>query len=76
MSAQGNLAAGVALAQVAAPLLPPNAQLALKIAMTALGAIQAAQNGGHDVTDAELAALFDLDAQAKAEDASAQARVG
>lgn len=53
--------------------LPPNAQLALGIASNALAALKSAESTGVDVTDAELAQLFDLYRAAQAADDAAQA---
>lgn len=66
--------AGVELvADAAAPLLPPNMQLALAIAKAAIMAIERAQNNGRDVTEAELDALFEEDEKARQADLAAQA---
>jgi hypothetical protein len=60
------------LAQTLGPLLPPNARLAVTLALTAMHAVQAAQDRGRDVTSSELDALFAADDQAKADDLLAQ----
>ncbi len=72
---QAEIAAGVAAAQSLAPLLGPNGVLAINLATTLLGAVQAATATGSDVTDAQLAALFSADDAAKLADLLAQAQV-
>ena len=62
-------------ASSAVPFLQPKAQLAVTLATNAMNAIQIAQNGGADVTDAQLDALFAADDQAKADDLKAQLEV-
>jgi len=58
---------------IAAPLLPPNALKVLGIAQTALLALQNASNIGDDVTDEQLAAMFDAYEQGKVADQLVQA---
>lgn len=62
------------VAAVAMPFLPPNVQLALAIAKGALAAIERANNGGRDVSDEELDAIFDEDEQARLADIEARAK--
>jgi len=54
-------------------VLPPNAQLALGITTQVLAAVQAAEGSGADITDADLAGLFDLYRAAQKADDAAQA---
>lgn len=63
---------GEAVAKVALPFLPPNAQLALIIAMQAIDAVRRASATGKDITDDELDALFVMDDKARADDLAAQ----
>lgn len=56
------------IVDVALPFLPPNVQLALAIVKGAIAAIEAANNGGRDVSDAELDALFAEDERARLAD--------
>ena len=66
--------AGVeAAAGVAATLLPPNAALAITLAMGLLSAVQAATAAGSDLAMADLEALWHADDVVKARDAAAQA---
>ena len=60
------------VAAAVAPLLPPNAQIALTTATILLNAVQHVQAQGADITDAQLAALFSQDDAAKQADAAAQ----
>ena len=62
------------IAMATAPLMGPNAQLALMMAQLANNAVRDAQALGlNDISDDQLAALFARDDLAKAADAAAQA---
>ena len=64
------------IALAAAPLMGPNAQLAMMMAQLASNAVRDAQNlGANDISDDQLAALFARDDLAKAADLAAQAAV-
>ncbi len=68
------LATIFAQAAISTPgVLPPNAQFALGLTTQVLSAIQATQASGTDITDAELAQLFDLYGAAQKADDAAQA---
>lgn len=64
------------IAMAAAPLMGPNAQLAMLMASMAANAVNTAQQQGlTDITDEQLAAVFARDDAAKAADDAAQAAV-
>lgn len=59
MNVNQNVQNAALIASAAAPLLGPNAQLALALAQVALGAVQAIPPGNTDITNEQLAAMFD-----------------
>lgn len=61
-------------ASASAALMPPNVGLALTLANGVLGAVKQAQANGTDITDEELAKLFDLDTAARLADKVEQQR--
>ncbi len=63
-------------AKVVAPLLPPNIGIAVSVAAALMNAVLQAQNGGADITDEQLVALFAQDDAAKVADLAAQKAVG
>lgn len=63
------LETAIVVAQGIAPMLPKNAQLALTLGTVLYSAVQQAAATGADLSDADLAALFQADAAAKVADA-------
>lgn len=70
---QATLTTGLAILQAVGPTLGKNGSLAAVIATAAANAVRIAEAAGQDVSDEELAAVFDTFEINKADDLAAQA---